>query len=162
MVYSHDNPRRLSCHCCASPGGPTWSVLKVAEALGVTLRTLKINNLMRKGLKLPWCESPGKIHHARSLLIESLKHDWLIWSVQVTCRKGGWIYLFVIRFTHDLAVDTNNTNVFIRNYINSPKRKRCLWTAVKGVLEVYHLPYDLDYSGVCMDESNKQMVGKNF
>jgi len=31
---------------------------------------------------------------------------------------------------------------------------------MEGVLEVYHLPYDLDYPVVCMDESCKQMVGE--
>lgn len=31
---------------------------------------------------------------------------------------------------------------------------------MEDVLEVYHLPYDLDYPMVCMDESSKQMIGE--
>jgi len=31
---------------------------------------------------------------------------------------------------------------------------------MEDILEVYHLPYDEDYPVVCMDESNKQLVGE--
>jgi len=31
---------------------------------------------------------------------------------------------------------------------------------MEDVLEVYHLPYDPKYSVVCMDESNKQLIGE--
>ncbi len=31
---------------------------------------------------------------------------------------------------------------------------------MEDVLEVYHLPYDPDYPVVCMDESNKQLIGE--
>jgi hypothetical protein len=31
---------------------------------------------------------------------------------------------------------------------------------MEDVLEVYHLPYDPNFPVVCMDESNKQLVGE--
>ncbi len=31
---------------------------------------------------------------------------------------------------------------------------------MEDVLEIYHLPYDPAYPVVCMDESNKQMIGE--
>ena len=31
---------------------------------------------------------------------------------------------------------------------------------MEDILEVYHLPYDIDYPVVCLDESNKQLVGE--
>ena len=31
---------------------------------------------------------------------------------------------------------------------------------MENVLEIYHLPYDPAYPVVCMDESNKQMIGE--
>jgi hypothetical protein len=31
---------------------------------------------------------------------------------------------------------------------------------MEDILEVYHLPYDEDYPVVCMDESNKQLIGE--
>ena len=31
---------------------------------------------------------------------------------------------------------------------------------MEDVLEVYHLPYDPKYPVVCMDESNKQLIGE--
>jgi hypothetical protein len=31
---------------------------------------------------------------------------------------------------------------------------------MEDVLEIYHLPYDQAYPVVCMDESNKQMIGE--
>jgi DDE superfamily endonuclease len=31
---------------------------------------------------------------------------------------------------------------------------------MEDVLEIYHLPYDPDYPVVCLDESNKQMIGE--
>ncbi len=49
---------------------------------------------------------------------------------------------------------------YLKNYWKiSPKEHAACVAAMEDVLEVYHLPYDQDFPGVCMEESCKQLVG---
>ncbi len=42
-----------------------------------------------------------------------------------------------------------------------PEGNAAFVAQTEDVLDIYHLPYDPDYPVVCMDESNKQMIGKS-
>ena len=63
--------------CDAGPHGPAWTVPDVAEALGITSRTIEHlkKRFVEDGLKPPWSVNHGKSHQGKSSLTAHLKQD---------------------------------------------------------------------------------------
>ena len=59
------------------------------------------------------------------------------------------------------ASKKNEFKPHLKKYWKIPPKENAAFVArMEDVLEVYHLPYDEDYPAVCMDESNKQLIGE--
>jgi len=69
--------------------------------------------------------------------------------------------LFGVPYDRATGFKKNELKPHRSRYWKIPPEGNAAFVAqMEDVLEVYHLPYDPDYPVVCMDESNKQMIGE--
>ncbi|MCK4507234.1 MAG: IS630 family transposase [Desulfuromonadales bacterium] len=165
--------------CDASPEGPAWTVTNVAEALGVTSRTIEHlkQRFVEEGFEAALVRKPREkpprdvvfdgAFEARliALACTDAPDGYLRWTIRLLADKAVELKFAssVSHMTVQRGFKKNELKPHLSKYWKiPPKGNAAFVAAMEDVLEVYHLPYDSDYPVVCMDESSKQMVGEVY
>ncbi|MFZ5884573.1 MAG: IS630 family transposase [Chloroflexota bacterium] len=163
--------------CDAGPQGPAWTVADVAEALGVTPRTIEhlkkrfVEEGLAAALKRKQPEKPGReptfdgAFEARliALACSETPEGRQRWTVRLLAEKAIELDLApsVSHMTVQRLLKKNELKPHLRKYWKIPPEGSAAFVAnMEDVIHVYQLPYDPDYPLVCMDETNKQLIGE--
>ncbi|MBM4289773.1 MAG: IS630 family transposase [Deltaproteobacteria bacterium] len=163
--------------CDAGPQGPAWTVADVAEALGVTPRTIEHlkKRFVEEGLTAALArKQPDK--PPRQVTFDGAFEARLIalacsetpegrrrWTVRLLAEKAVELHWApsVSHMTVQRILKKTKLKPHLRKYWKIPPEKSAAFVAhMEDVLQVYHLPYDPDYPQVCMDETCKQLIGE--
>jgi hypothetical protein len=135
--------------CDAGSEGPAWAVADVADALGVTSRTIEHlkQRFVEEGIEAALERKPRE-KPPREVIFDGAFEARLI---ALACSDAPEGYGF----------KKNELKPHLSKYWKIPPQGSAAFVAaMEDVLEVYHLPYDPDYPVVCMDESSKQLIGE--
>ncbi|MDP1761037.1 MAG: IS630 family transposase [Deltaproteobacteria bacterium] len=163
--------------CDAGPQGPAWTVADVAEAMGVTPRT--IEHLKKRFVEEGFTaalerKQPEKPRHqvtfdgafeARliALACSETPEGRRRWTVRLLAEKAVELHLApeVSHMTVQRLLKKTKLKPHLRKYWKIPPKGSAAFVAnMEDVIQVYHLPYDPDYPQVCMDETCKQLIGE--
>ena len=163
--------------CDTGPDGPAWNVSDVATALGVTNRAIEHlkKRFVEEGLESALERKPRE-KPPREIIFDGAFEARLIalacsdapagrrrWTVRLLADKAVELRFAAVGVAYDRAAGfkKNELKPHLSRYWKIPPEGNAAFVAqMEDVLEVYHLPYDPDYPVVCMDESNKQMIGE--
>ncbi|MDD2901729.1 MAG: IS630 family transposase [Syntrophales bacterium] len=163
--------------CDAGPQGPAWNVADVAEAMGVTSRTIEhlkkrfVEEGLAAALARKQPEKPGRevtfdgAFEARliALACSETPEGWRRWTVRLLAEKAVELHLApsVSHMTVQRILKKGELKPHLRKYWKIPPKGSAAFVAnMEDVIQVYHLPYDPDYPQVCMDETCKQLIGE--
>ncbi|MFZ5452021.1 MAG: IS630 family transposase [Thermodesulfobacteriota bacterium] len=163
--------------CDAGPQGPAWKVADVAEALGVTPRTIEhlkkrfVEEGLAAALARKQPEKPGReptfdgAFEARliALACSEAPEGRRRWTVRLLAEKAVELDLAprVSHMTVQRLLKKTKLKPHLRRYWKIPPEGSAAFVAhMEDVIHVYQLPYDPDYPLVCMDETNKQLIGE--
>ncbi|MBN2469039.1 MAG: IS630 family transposase [Deltaproteobacteria bacterium] len=183
MTHRGKTPARKFIHaralllCDAGDDGPAWNVSDVAEALGVSSRSIEHlkKHFVEDGLEAA-LERKAREKPPRDIIFDGAFEARLIalacsdapegrrrWTVRLLADKAVELGIAdsVSHMTVQRGVKKNEFKPHIRKYWKIPPEGSAAFVAcMEDVLEIYHMPYDPDYPVVCMDESCKQMIGE--
>ncbi|MGV8048737.1 MAG: IS630 family transposase [Anaerolineaceae bacterium] len=161
--------------CDAGPHGPAWSVADVAEALGVSSRTIEhLKQRFVEGGFEAALERKVREKPPREIIFDGAFEARLIalacsdapdgrrrWTVRLLADKAVELKFApsVSHMTVQRVPKKNELKPHLSKYWKIPPEGSAAFVAaMEDLLEVYHIPYDPDYPVVCMDESSKQMI----
>ncbi|HUD75513.1 MAG TPA: IS630 family transposase [Terracidiphilus sp.] len=162
--------------CDAGPLGSPWKVADVAEALGVTPRTIEHlkERFVEEGIeaalqrkpraKPPKIDFDGAFDARLTALACSPAPDGRArWTVRLLAEKVVELKIApkISTMSVHRAPKKNELKPHLSKYWKIPPDGCAAFVAcMEDVLDVYHAPYDPQFPLLCMDESNKQLVGE--
>ena len=163
--------------CDRGPEGSGWTVARVAEALGVSARTIEHlkRRFVEQGLEFA-LERKRRVRPPRKVIFDGELEARLIalacspappgrtrWTLRLLAEKVvelGWVEQVSV-MTVQRTLKKNQLQPHRKKYWRIPPRGNAAFVAcMEDVLEVYARPYDPRRPVVCMDETNKQLVGE--
>ena len=163
--------------CDRGPEGPGWTVARVAEALGVSARTIEHlkRRFVEQGLEFA-LERKRRVRPPRKVIFDGVFEARLValacsqappgrkrWDPAPVGGESGGTGLGRAGVGDDGAADAkkNQLQPHRKKYWRIPPRGSAAFVArMEDVLEVYARPYDPRRPVVCMDETNKQLIGE--
>ena len=163
--------------CDRGPEGPGWTVARVAEALGVSARTIEHlkRRFVEQGLEFA-LERKRRVRPPRKVIFDGVFEARLValacsqappgrkrWTLRPVGGESGGTGLGRAGLGDDGAADAkkNQLQPHRKKYWRIPPRGSAAFVArMEDVLEVYARPYDPRRPVVCMDETNKQLIGE--
>ena len=164
--------------CDRGPEGPGWTVARVAEALGVSARTIEHlkRRFVEQGLEFA-LERKRRVRPPRKVIFDGAVRGSLgrlglqtpappgteALDPAPACGESSGTGLGRAGVGDDGAADAkkNQLQPHRKKYWRIPPRGSAAFVAcMEDVLEVYARPYDPRRPVVCMDETNKQLIGE--
>ncbi|HEX3717291.1 MAG TPA: IS630 family transposase [Verrucomicrobiae bacterium] len=162
--------------CDGGPHGSPWKVADIAEALGVTSRTIEhlkerfVEEGIEAALERKPRTKPPKISfdgafdaRLTALACSPAPAGRARWTVRLPAEKVVELKIApkVSTMSVQRAPKKNELKPHLSKYWKIPPDGCAAFVVcMEDVLDVYHLPYDPQFPLVCMDESNKQLVGE--
>ena len=163
--------------CDRGPEGPGWTVARVAEALGVSARTIEHlkRRFVEQGLEFA-LERKRRVRPPRKVIFDGVFEARLValacspappgrkrWTLRLLAEKVvelGWVERVSV-MTVQRTLKKNQLQPHRKKYWRIPPRGSAAFVAcMEDVLEVYARPYDPRRPVVCMDETHKQLIGE--
>ncbi|MGO8700041.1 MAG: IS630 family transposase [Limisphaerales bacterium] len=162
--------------CDAGPHGNPWKVADVAEALGVTSRTVEhlkerfVEEGIEAALERKPRTKPPKLSfdgafdaRLTALACSPAPAGRARWTVRLLAEKVVELKIApkVSTMSVHRAPKKNELKPHLSKYWKIPPDSCAAFVVcMEDGLDVYHAPYDPQFPLVCMDESNKQLVGE--
>ena len=163
--------------CDRGSEGPGWTVARVAEALGVSVRTVERlkRRFVEQGLEFA-LERKRRVRPPREVIFDGVFEARLValacsqappgrkrWTLRLLAEKVvelGWVERVSV-MTVQRTLKKTNCSLIGRSIGGSRPRGSAAFVAcMEDVLEVYARAYHPRRPVVCMDETHKQLIGE--
>ena len=163
--------------CDRGSEGPGWTVARVAEALGVSARTIERlkRRFVEQGLEFA-LERKRRVRPPREVIFDGVFEARLValacsqappgrkrWTLRLLAEKVvelGWVERVSV-MTVQRTLKKNQLQPHRKKYWRIPPRGSAAFVAcMEDVLEVYARAYHPRRPVVCMDETHKQLIGE--